>query len=209
VKTWAAAACKDPNTAVPGAPQFACADGQNILWVLAYLTSGDNPNYVGKPPQKGAQPRQGLLPVPLAEAQQYAIALRLTHAFHWNDPEDSLKVGALILNAFVDGTAAQPTAGLESSASNCARYTGEAKTTNLNGVVVCHSQNLTDQGKIALVHDLYLKWATTQGAKVDQSVLNTAANAAMVLFANPDSPGNKNAQAALAWIEKNHAKLLV
>src|SRR5215831_966501 len=126
-------ACANPDVAAePSGLNFACDSGSNqVLWVFALLTSGDNPNFVDQ-----STGRKGLEPVQPEQGGDIAWALNLHHPYDPASPIDSLAVAARAINNIISGAtltsssgSARDEPGLESKPSNCQRYTGSAKLT--------------------------------------------------------------------------------
>src|ERR1700733_14640140 len=124
-------ACANPDVAAePSGLNFACAkDTDQVLWVFALLTSGDNPNFVDQ-----STGRKGLEPVQPAQGGDIAWALNLHHPYNPASPIDSLAVAARAINNIISGATLTSSSGsalvepgLESKAANCQRYTGSAK----------------------------------------------------------------------------------
>ena len=124
-------ACANPDVvAEPSGLNFACAkDTNQVLWVFALLTSGDNPNFVDQ-----STGRKGLEPVQAAQGGDIAWSLNLHHPYDPANPIDSLAVAARAINNIISGAALTSSTGsaliepgLESKAANCQRYTGSAK----------------------------------------------------------------------------------
>ena len=195
VRSEVSVACQNPDVASePGGVNFACEKGtQQILWVFALLTSGDNPSYVDQ-----TTGRKGLEPIQPAQGGNIAWSLNLHHPYNPLNATDSLTVAARAINNIIGGAtltgangtpSVQP--GLESSAANCQRYTGSAVLRTQSGYpATCAHPIHTVAGKQALVSDVFRKWMASAPA--------TAAANAGVLFANADDPGNPKVQAILA-----------
>ena len=187
-------ACQNPNVASdPGQVNFACAKATNqILWVFALMTSGDNPQF--KDAKTG---RQGLEPITPSQGGQVAWSLNLHHPYNPMDPVDSLAVAARAINNIIGGatvtsTSGQPTVqpGLESNPANCAKYTGSSAVVSHAGFPsLCAQPVASATGQAALVADAYRQWVVgaTPAAAYDVSVL----------FANANNPGNAQVQAIL------------
>jgi hypothetical protein len=177
----------------PGQVNFACAKStRQILWVFALLTSNNNPGYA----QAGSG-RIGLEPIPPAQGSVVAWSLNLHHPYNPANPIDSLEVAARAINNMIGGATStgpygnvvvQP--GLESSPSNCLRYTGSSKVTAHKGFPgLCARPVTTPAGQAALVADVYQQWAYGATPKAAQN--------AAVLFENARNPGNPQVQAIL------------
>ena len=76
-------ACANPDVAAePSGLNFACAkDTDQVLWVFALLTSGDNPNFVDQ-----STGREGLDPVQPEQGGDIAWALNLHHPYDAANP---------------------------------------------------------------------------------------------------------------------------
>jgi hypothetical protein len=187
-------ACQNANVASePGQVNFACApDSRKILWVFALLTSGDEPGFTD--PATG---RKGLEPITPAQGGAVAFSLNLHHPYNPANPLDSLAVAARAINSIVGGATVttqnggqvvQP--GLESSASNCERYTGSAALITRQGFpALCAKPVTSAAGQAALVADVYRQWMVGAPSR-------EASNAA-VLYRDSDSPGDPRVQAIL------------
>ncbi|HEX4830438.1 MAG TPA: hypothetical protein VH478_05025 [Trebonia sp.] len=193
VKQQIQAACQNPDIASdPGQVNFACAKEANqVLWVFALLTSGDNPHY-----SDSATGRVGLEPITPAQGGNVALLLNLHHPYNPASATDSLAVAARAINNIIGGATVtgqngaqvvQP--GLESTAGNCARYTGSAALITRTGFPSVCAKPVTTAGEAALVSDVYGRWMV--GAPSQE-----AANAA-TLFSNAGNPGNARVQAIL------------
>jgi len=193
-----ATACQNPDVkAEPSQVNFACAKGtRQILWVFSLLTSGNNPDYASI--KTG---RQGLEPITPAQGGEVAWSLNLHHPYHPASPIDSLEVAARAINNIIGGatlTAAngkpvvQP--GLESSAANCARYTGSGAVTSRNGFPdLCAKPISSAAGQAHLVADVFQKWVV--GAPPSR------AQDAAILFQNAKNPGDPRVRAILRSIQ--------
>jgi hypothetical protein len=189
-----AVACENPNVvAEPTQVNFACAkDTRPILWVFSLLTSGDNPNY-----SDSANGRRGLEPITPAQGGDVAWSLNLHHPYDPANPIDSLEVAARAINNIVAGAtvtgsngAAVVQPGLESSAADCARYTGSSSLVTRQGFpAVCAQPVASPGGQAALVSDVFQQWMVGTPAQV--------AAEAGVLFENADNPGDARVQAIL------------
>jgi hypothetical protein len=188
-------ACANPDVAAePSGLNFACAkDTDQVLWVFALLTSGDNPNFVDQ-----STGRKGLEPVQPAQGGDIAWALNLHHPYDPASPIDSLAVAARAINNIISGATLTSSSGsaliepgLESKSSNCQRYTGSAKLTARQGYpAACASPVTSESGQAALVSDVFQKWMS--GAPSQLAV------EAAVLFENADNPGSPRVRAVLA-----------
>jgi len=195
VRSEVSVACQNPDVASePGGVNFACArDTQQILWVFALLTSGDNPSYVDQ-----TTGRKGLEPIQPAQGGNIAWSLNLHHPYNPLNATDSLTVAARAINNIIGGATLTSTngtpsvqPGLESSAANCQRYTGSAALRTRSGYpATCVHPIHTVAGQQALVSDVFRKWMASAPATADAH--------AGVLFANADDPGNPKVQAILA-----------
>jgi len=188
-------ACANPDVvAEPSGLNFACAKETNqVLWVFALLTSGDNPNFIDQ-----STGREGLEPVQPAQGGDIAWSLNLHHPYDPANPIDSLAVAARAINNIISGAALTSTTGsaliepgLESKAANCQRYTGSAKLATRPGYpAACASPVTSASGQAALVSDVFQQWMDGTPSRI--------AREAGVLFGNADNPGNPQAQAILA-----------
>ena len=187
-------ACQNPDVkAEPTQLDFACGEHtQQILWVLALLTSDNNPNFAS-----AKTGRVGLEPITPSQGGAVAWTLNLHHPFDPTNPIDSLQVAARAINNIIGGATltkanGQPDVqpGLESNAANCQRYTGSAALTSREGYPrLCAKATTTAAGQAALVSDVYRKWVV--GASP------AAAQDAAVLFQNAKNPGDPRVQAIL------------
>jgi hypothetical protein len=187
-------ACQNPDVkAEPAQLNFACGEHtRQILWVLALLTSGNNPNFAS-----GKTGRVGLEPITPAQGGAVAWTLNLHHPYDPTNPIDSLQVAARAINNIIGGAtltkaSGQPDVqpGLESDPGNCQRYTGSAALTSRQGYPrLCAKAITTSAGQAALVSDAYRKWVV--GASP------AAAENAAVLFQNAKNPGDPRVQAIL------------
>ena len=194
-------ACQNPDIrSEPGQINFACTKGtQQILWVFALLTSAGNPAY--HDPRTG---RVGLEPITPAQGGEIAWSLNLHHPYRPGNPIDSLQVAARAINNIIGGATVtgvngtpvvQP--GLESTPTNCIRYTGSAAVTRHQGFPAqCVKPVTSPAGQAALVADVYQKW-------VVGAAPGDAQNAA-VLFANARNPGDPQVQAILRHLPGQH-----
>jgi hypothetical protein len=189
-----AVACENPNVvAEPTQVNFACAkDTRQILWVFSLLTSGDNPSY-----SDTANGRKGLEPITPAQGGDVAWSLNLHHPYDPANPVDSLEVAARAINNIIGGATVTGSSGaqvvqpgLESTAANCARYTGSSSLVTRQGFpAVCAQPIATPGGQAALVSDVFQQWMVGTPAQV--------AAEAGVLFENADNPGDPRVQAIL------------
>jgi hypothetical protein len=190
-------ACQNPDvSSEPGQVNFACAKGtRQILWVFSLLTSGDNPNFAD-----AKNGRVGLEPITPQQGGVVAWSLNLHHPYDPTDPIDSLQVAARAINniiggATVTGSYGNPVvqAGLESSPSNCLRYTGSAKVTSHKGFPgLCTRPISSVAGQAALVADVYQKWVVGAAPKAAQN--------AATLYENSRNPGSPEVQAILRHV---------
>jgi len=187
-------ACQNPNVAAePSQLNFACAKStQQILWVFALLTSGNNPGFVDQ-----TTGRKGLEPIQPAQGGDIAWSLNLHHAYNPASPVDSLEVAARAINNIISGATLTSSSGtpdvepgLESTAANCQRYTGSALLDTRSGFPAkCAQPVSTPAGQAALVSDIFQQWMGGTPSQV--------ASQAGVLFENADNPGNPQVQAIL------------
>jgi len=187
-------ACANPDVAAePSGLNFACAkDTQQVLWVFALLTSGNNPGFVDQ-----STGRKGLEPIQPSQGGEIAWSLNLHHPYNPANPVDSLTVAARAINNIISGatlTSANGSAliepGLESKASNCERYTGSAKLITRAGYPArCASPVSGASGEAALVTDAFQQWMGGTPSQI--------ASEAGVLFQNSDNPGDSRVQAIL------------
>ncbi len=194
VQSEITAACQNPNVASePGQLNFACGKTTNqVLWVFALMTSGDNPQYTD-----AKTGRQGLEPITPTQGGEVAWSLDLHHPYNPYDPVDSLEVAARAINNIIGGAtltsatgkpAVQP--GLESEPANCTTYTGSSAVIARAGFPsVCAQPVSTGTGQAALVADAYKEWVVGATAMQAYDV--------SVLFANASNPGNAQVQAIL------------
>jgi hypothetical protein len=188
-------ACANPDVAAePSGLNFACAkDTNQVLWVFALLTSGDNSNFVDQ-----STGRKGLEPVQPAQGGDIAWSLNLHHPYDPTNPIDSLAVAARAINNIISGAALTSSTGsaliepgLESKAADCQRYTGSAKLATRPGYpAVCASPVTSASGQAALVSDAFQQWMDGAPSRI--------AREAGVLFENADNPGNPQARAIIA-----------
>ena len=181
-----AVACQNPNVAAePSQVNFACGkQTRQILWVFALLTSGGNPSYVD--PVTG---RKGLEPITPAQGGDVAWSLNLHQPYSPANPVDSIEVAARAINNIIGGatltdSSGQPSveAGLDSSASNCQKYTGSPELTRRPGFPALCARPVTADGGQALASDVFRQWMTGAPAQ-------TATDAG-VLFANAANPSS-------------------
>ena len=194
VKNQIAIACQNPNVvSEPSQVDFACAkDTRQILWVFSLLTSGNNPGFTD--PANG---RKGLEPITPAQGGDIAWSLNLHHPYDAASPIDSLQVAARAINNIIGGATltgsngspvVQP--GLESTPSNCLRYTGSSALVTRQGFPAsCAAPVSTAVGQAALVSDVFKQWMVGAAAQT--------ATQAGVLFVNADNPGDSRVQAIL------------
>ena len=130
-------ACQNPDVrAEPSQVNFACGEHtRQILWVLALLTSGNNPHFAS-----AKTGRVGLEPITPSQGGAVAWTLNLHHPYDPTNPIDSLQVAARAINNIIGGATltranGQPDVqpGLESEPANCQRYTGSAALTSRQG----------------------------------------------------------------------------
>jgi hypothetical protein len=188
-------ACANPDVvAEPSGLNFACAkDTDQVLWVFALLTSGDNPNFVDQ-----ANGREGLEPVQSAQGGDIAWSLNLHHPYDPTSPVDSIAVAARAINNIVSGATLTSSAGsaliqpgLESKAANCQRYTGSARLATRPGYpAACALPVTSASGQAALVSDVFKQWMDGTPSRI--------ASEAGVLFENADNPGSPEVRAILA-----------
>ena len=188
-------ACANPDVAAePSGSNFACAkDTDQVLWVFALLTSGDNPKFVDQ-----STGREGLEPVQPTQGGDIAWSLNLHHPYDPSSPVDSLAVAARAINNIISGAtltsstgSALTEPGLESKAANCQRYTGSAKLVTRPGYpAACASPVTSASGQAALVSDVFKQWMGGTPSRI--------ASEAGVLFGNADNPGNPQVRAILA-----------
>jgi hypothetical protein len=195
VQTEITRACENPNVAAePSQLNFACAkSSQQILWVFALLTSGNNPGFVDQ-----STGRKGLEPIQPAQGGDIAFSLNLHEPYNAANPIDSLQVAARAINDIISGATLTKSTGaplvengLESTAANCQRYTGSALLVSRSGYPTrCAQPVSTPAGQAALVSDVFQQW---MGGTPSQMAAQAG-----VLFANADNPGNPRVQAILA-----------
>jgi hypothetical protein len=194
VQTEISTACQNPNIpSEPGQLNFACEKATSqILWVFSLMTSNDNPNYAD-----AKTGRKGLEPITPTQGGEIAWSLNLHHPYNPLNPVDSLAVAARAINNIIGGATltganGSPTVqpGLESSPSNCARYTGSSAMITRAGFPSLCAQPLTSkEGQAALVADVYQQWMV--------GATSVAAQDVSVLFQNADNPGDPQVQAIL------------
>jgi hypothetical protein len=195
VQTEITQACENPNVAAePSQLNFACAPStQQILWVFALLTSGNNPGFVDQ-----ATGRKGLEPIQPAQGGDIAFSLNLHQPYNAANPIDSLQVAARAINDIISGATLTNSSGaplvengLESTAANCQRYTGSSLLVTRSGYPPrCAQPVSTPAGRAALVSDVFQEW---MGGTPSQMAAQAG-----VLFSNADNPGNPQVQAILA-----------
>ena len=195
VRTEIAQACQNPNVAAePSQLNFACAKStQQVLWVFALLTSGNNPGFVDQ-----STGRKGLEPIQPAQGGDIAFSLNLHQPYNAANPVDSLQVAARAINDIISGATLTKSSGdplvengLESTAANCQRYTGSALLVTRSGYPPrCAQPVSTPAGQAALVSDVFQQW---MGGTPSQMAAQAG-----VLFENADNPGNPKVQAILA-----------
>jgi len=188
-------ACANPDVAAePSGLNFACdTDSNQVLWVFALLTSGDNPNFVDQ-----STGRKGLEPVQPGQGGDIAWALNLHHPYDPASPIDSLAVAARAINNIISGATLTSSSGsalvepgLESKPSNCQRYTGSAKLAARQGYpAACASPVTSASGQAALVSDVFQKWMSGTPSRI--------AGEAALLFENAGNPGSPRVRAVLA-----------
>jgi hypothetical protein len=188
-------ACANPDVAAePSGLNFACATGTDqVLWVFALLTSGDNPKFVDQ-----STGREGLDPVQPEQGGDIAWALNLHHPYDAANPIDSLAVAARAINNIISGATLTSSTGsaliepgLESKPSNCQRYTGSGKLATRRGYpAACALPVTSASGQDALVSDVFQKWMGGAPSRI--------AGEAAVLFENAGNPGNPQVRAVLA-----------
>jgi hypothetical protein len=197
VQKQIAIACQNPNVvSEPSQVNFACAkDTRQILWVFSLMTSDNNPHFTD-----GSNDRTGLEPIQPSQGGNIAWSLNLHHPYNPSSPIDSLQVAARAINniiggATVTGSNGKPVVqqGLESSAANCAKYTGSAALVTRQGFPsVCALPVSTPDGQEALVSDVFRQWMVGAPAQF--------ATEAGVLFANADNPGDPRVQSILTTL---------
>jgi hypothetical protein len=187
-------ACQNPDVvSEPDQVNFACQKSTSqILWVFSLMTSGDNPAFAD-----AKSGREGLEPITPGMGGEVAWSLNLHHPYSPLNPIDSLEVAARAINNIAGGAAitgsngkltVQP--GLESSPTNCARYTGSPAVIARAGFPDICAQPITNgAGQAALVSDIYGQWLVGSPP--------AAAQEASVLFENANNPGNPMVQAIL------------
>lgn len=188
-------ACANPDVAAePSGLNFACDSGSNqVLWVFALLTSGNNPNFIDQ-----STGRKGLEPVQPEQGGDIAWALNLHHPYDPASPVDSLAVAARAINNIISGATLTSSSGsalvepgLESKPSNCQRYTGSAKLVTRRGYPpACASPLTSVPGRVALVSDVFQKWMSGASSRM--------AGEAALLFENAGDPGSPQVRAVLA-----------
>jgi hypothetical protein len=188
-------ACSNPNVAAePSQLNFACAKStQQILWVFALLTSGNNPGFADQ-----TTGRKGLEPIQPTQGGDIAWSLNLHQPYNPASPVDSLQVAARAINNIISGATLTSSSGtpdvepgLESTAANCQRYTGSALLVTRSGFPARCAQPVTaPSGQAALVSDVFQQW---MGGTPSQMAAQAG-----VLFENADNPGDQQVQAILA-----------
>jgi hypothetical protein len=197
VQTEITTACQNPNVAAePSQLNFACAKStQQILWVFALLTSGNNPGFVDQ-----TTGRKGLEPIQPSQGGDIAWSLNLHSPYNPANPIDSLQVAARAINNIISGATLTSSSGkpdvepgLESTAANCRRYTGSSLLSTRTGFPArCAQPVTTPSGEAALVSDVFQQWMGGTPSQI--------AAQAGVLFENYDNPGNQQVQAILAGL---------
>jgi hypothetical protein len=188
-------ACANPDVAAePSGLNFACAkDSDQVLWVFALLTSGDNPSFVDQ-----STGREGLDPVQPEQGGYIAWALNLHHPYDPANPIDSLAVAARAINNIISGATLTSSTGsaliepgLESKSSNCQRYTGSGKLAARRGYpAACALPVTSASGQSALVSDVFQQWMGGTSSRI--------AGEAGVLFENAGNPANPRVRSILA-----------
>jgi hypothetical protein len=194
VQTEITTACQNPDIASePNQVNFACAAGtRQILWVFSLMSSVDDPAF--SDPKTG---REGLEPISPTQGGEVAWSLNLHHPYNPLNPVDSLEVAARAINNIIGGATLTSSSGtpevqggLESSAENCALYTGSSAVVTRQGYPgMCASPVTTQAGMGALVADIYQEWVIGTSPATAQD--------AAVLFENASNPGNPEVQAIL------------
>jgi hypothetical protein len=194
IQAEAAKACQNPDVkSEPNQVDFACAKATTqVLWVFALLTSGGNASF-----GNAKTGRIGLEPITPQQGGEIAWSLNLHNPYDASNAVDSLEVAARAINNIIGGATLtgsngrpEVQSGLESSKSNCQRYTGSAKLRKRAGYPsLCAKPVSSAAGAAALVSDVYQKWVV--GASP------TAAHNAAVLFENSSNPGDPQVQAIL------------
>jgi hypothetical protein len=205
-------ACSEADTSA-GDVNFACGgDTKRILWVLATVTSHDDPNYnglkwrglVNKHDPAAAKVRVGLIPMldsvgsqlyPLYVKSLQAKAPSAATGYRVTDPTSSVLAAAqAINNMIVGGYGWDPVTGspgnikgFESYPAACQAYTGSDQQTTKFGLTVC-KQPIVQEGFLALVRDIVTQWVGKDHPDLVQ--------AALTLFQHPD-PGDEETQAVL------------
>jgi hypothetical protein len=195
VQAQIATACQNPDIAAePNQVNFACAPAtRQILWVFSLMGSIDSASF--SDPKTG---RKGLEPITPAQGGEIAWSLNLHHPYNPLNPIDSLEVAARAINNIIGGATLTSTsgspdvqAGLESSAQNCALYTGSSAVVSRQGYPgMCASSVTTQAGMGALVANIYQEWVVGASPATAQD--------AAVLFENANNPGNPEVQAILS-----------
>jgi hypothetical protein len=195
VQAEIATACQNPDIAAePNQVNFACAPAtRQILWVFSLMGSVDDASFTD--PKTG---REGLEPITPSQGGEIAWSLNLHHPYNPLNPTDSLQVAARAINNIIGGatltsSSGKPEvqAGLESSAQNCALYTGSSAVVSRQGYPgMCASAVTTQAGMGALVANIYQEWVV--------GATPATAQDAAVLFENANNPGNPEVQAILS-----------
>jgi hypothetical protein len=160
--------------------------------VFSLLTSGDNAKF-----GDAANGRLGLEPITPQQGGEVAWSLNLHSPYSAANPIDSLEVAARAINniiggATVTGSNGQPVIqpGLQSSPSNCLRYTGSSALKSRAGYPgMCADPVNTPAGEAALVTDVFQKWMV--GASLQE------AQNAGTLFEFSTDPGAPQVQQIL------------
>jgi hypothetical protein len=187
-------ACQNPDIASePNQVNVACApDTRQILWVFSLMGSVDDASFTD-----AKTGREGLEPITPTQGGEIAWSLNLHHPYNPLNPIDSLEVAARAINNIIGGATLtnssgtpEVQAGLESSAQNCAMYTGSSAIVSRPGYPgMCASPVTTQAGMGALVADIYQDWVVGASPATAQD--------AAVLFENASDPGNPEVQAIL------------
>ncbi len=197
VKSEITTACQNPNVvSEPNQVNFACSDSTNqILWVFALMTSGDNPSFAD-----AKSGRKGLEPIAASQGGAIAWSLNLHHPYNPDNPIDSLEVAARAINNIVGGATitgangkATVQAGLESSPANCARYTGSSAIISHAGFPsLCAEPVTSPAGQALLVANIFQSWVVGTTTQAAENV--------SVLFENSSNPGAPQVQDILRTI---------
>jgi hypothetical protein len=187
-------ACQNPDIASePNQVNFACAPAtRQILWVFSLMGSVNDAAFTD-----AKTGREGLEPITPTQGGEIAWSLNLHHPYNPMNPIDSLEVAARAINNIIGGatlTTSSGTpevqAGLESTAQNCAMYTGSSAIVSRQGYPgMCATPVTTQAGMGALVADIYQDWVVGASPATAQD--------AAVLFENASNPGNPEVQAIL------------